>query len=104
MTYFILFFIMYVWDVVGRDRASTLYIYESVPGVLLILMRVALMVWFMYGVIGTFKEETDPHKKDFYKVTCVQQFFFLFLSRVLVLSCLSNVASLSLSLSTFVCI
>lgn len=41
--YVILFFILYIWDLAGRDPASSVYFYDSVPGVLIIVIRVRVI-------------------------------------------------------------
>jgi len=58
---------MFTWENVGRDRASSLYIYESVPGILLLVLRVITFGWFLWELRQTFIEEEDPKKRTFYK-------------------------------------
>src|SRR5665811_616748 len=57
---------MYVWDQVGRDPASTLYMYESVPGIFLLLFRLGAMAWFVISLKQSFLVETQENKKRFY--------------------------------------
>jgi len=56
------------WENVGRDRASTLFVYESVPGFLLLVLRLFIFGWFLWELIHTFKEETDESKRKFYLI------------------------------------
>lgn len=38
--------VLFIWQFAGRDPAAVLYLYESVPGILLLILRVILCGWF----------------------------------------------------------
>ena len=61
------YFVLFLWQRVGRDRASTLYLYDSVPGALIIVVRVGAFVWFMYSLLRTYRLEPDALRKNFYQ-------------------------------------
>jgi len=56
------------WDNVGRDPASTLYIYESAPGIAILVVRFLTLCWFFWELRLTFLEETHPSKRQFYLI------------------------------------
>jgi len=57
---------LFIWDVVGRDPASTIYFYDSVPGIIVLILRVATMGWFLWCIYHTYKLESIPEKRRFY--------------------------------------
>jgi len=57
-----------LWDVTGRDPASTLYVYESVPGVLIVVLDLLTAVWFIVSIHKSHTEETDPKKSRLYEM------------------------------------
>eukprot|EP01121_Diplochlamys_sp_Union-15-3_P016403 TRINITY_DN5567_c0_g1_i1.p1 TRINITY_DN5567_c0_g1~~TRINITY_DN5567_c0_g1_i1.p1 ORF type:complete len:451 (-),score=44.13 TRINITY_DN5567_c0_g1_i1:20-1324(-) len=57
---------LFIWDNVGRDPASTLYFYDSVPGLLVVLLRVLTLIWFFWCLVKTRRLETNPEKRRFY--------------------------------------
>jgi len=52
-----------IWDAAGRDPASTLYVYDSVPGYLVITEVCILWLWFLVTVILSIRSETDKAKR-----------------------------------------
>lgn len=56
-----------LWDVTGRDPASTLYLYESVPGMMIVLLDTVCGVMFARMIRATRDEESDDDKRAFYK-------------------------------------
>eukprot|EP00455_Lapot_gusevi_P036996 TRINITY_DN4125_c0_g1_i1.p1 TRINITY_DN4125_c0_g1~~TRINITY_DN4125_c0_g1_i1.p1 ORF type:complete len:251 (+),score=68.19 TRINITY_DN4125_c0_g1_i1:121-873(+) len=65
--FIVAYFVLLLWDVVGRDPASTLYVYESIPGIIIILLNVAAGAWFVYSIYLTHQVEIHPDKKQLYK-------------------------------------
>lgn len=63
---FISYMILFIWDKAGRDPASTLYFYESVPGVFLLVFRVLAFGWLGWSLRTTLTLETLPEKRRFY--------------------------------------
>jgi len=57
---------LFIWDNAGRDPASTIYFYDSVPGLIVILMRVAMTAWFLWCLRSTLSFEMLPDKRRFY--------------------------------------
>jgi len=59
---------LFIWDIVGRDPASTLYFYDSIPGLIVILFRISVTIWFLWCLRGTINFETLPEKRKFYVI------------------------------------
>lgn len=57
---------LFIWDYAGRDPASTLYFYESAPGVIVLILRFLTWLWFMWCLRSTLALETLPEKRTFY--------------------------------------
>eukprot|EP01124_Arcella_intermedia_P033618 TRINITY_DN8106_c0_g1_i3.p1 TRINITY_DN8106_c0_g1~~TRINITY_DN8106_c0_g1_i3.p1 ORF type:complete len:454 (+),score=67.05 TRINITY_DN8106_c0_g1_i3:2-1363(+) len=70
---------LFVWDYVWKDP-STIYFFESIPGIILICMRVLFTGWFLWCIRQTVNFESLPDKKKFYFV-----FGFCFLLWLLLL-------------------
>ncbi|EGG21397.1 hypothetical protein DFA_01279 [Cavenderia fasciculata] len=62
----VLYLIMFIWYKVGKDPASSVYMYDTVPGILLLIARSIAMIWFMWCAYNTYMEETHPAKRQFY--------------------------------------
>ena len=45
-----LYLLLFSWGVLFIDPATTLYIYESVPGLLILIVRLVVAVWFAKAV------------------------------------------------------
>jgi hypothetical protein len=50
---------MFIWQNVGRDPASTLYVYESAPGVIILILRCLAMLYFMWNLRLSHMEVKD---------------------------------------------
>eukprot|EP01120_Amphizonella_sp_Union-15-10_P017391 TRINITY_DN963_c0_g1_i1.p1 TRINITY_DN963_c0_g1~~TRINITY_DN963_c0_g1_i1.p1 ORF type:complete len:434 (-),score=47.48 TRINITY_DN963_c0_g1_i1:78-1379(-) len=59
---------LFIWDIVGRDPASTIYFYDSIPGIFVVVLRVLTLVWFGWCLYHTYHLETLPEKRKFYTV------------------------------------
>eukprot|EP01118_Nematostelium_gracile_P005700 TRINITY_DN180_c0_g1_i1.p1 TRINITY_DN180_c0_g1~~TRINITY_DN180_c0_g1_i1.p1 ORF type:complete len:416 (-),score=80.09 TRINITY_DN180_c0_g1_i1:28-1275(-) len=59
---------LFIWFEERRDPASTLYMYDSVPGYIIITMRLLALGWSMHELIKTYKFENDGIKKAFYVI------------------------------------
>lgn len=59
---------LFIWDYAGRDPASTLYFYESWPGIIVLVLRFATWLWFLWCLRGTIRLESLPEKRTFYFV------------------------------------
>lgn len=60
--------IVFIWENVGRNPASTLYIYESVPGIILLVLRLITWLFFLFSLRQTQLEEDIFEKKRFYLI------------------------------------
>lgn len=60
------YLILFIWDYAGMDPASTLYFFESAPGYIVIILRMATMGWFLYSLWATLRLETLVEKRRFY--------------------------------------
>jgi len=65
---FILYITLFTWENVTHNPATTFYVYESVPGILLLIVRGLVMLWFLWNLRLTFLEETNPEKRKFYLI------------------------------------
>jgi hypothetical protein len=59
---------LFIWDNAGRDPASTIYFYDSIPGLIIILLRVGMVAWFLWCLRSTMGFEMLPDKRRFYIV------------------------------------
>ncbi len=66
----ILYFALLIWDVAARDPASTLYVYDSIPGYLIITLDILTGFWFIQSCVQTYLREIHPDKKRLYIVLC----------------------------------
>jgi len=57
---------LFIWENVGADPASTKYVYNSAPGIIVIVLRAVAMLWFVWCLRGTYIEENHPSKRQFY--------------------------------------
>jgi len=63
---FLAYTALFIWQNLGMDHASDIYVYESPPGIVVIVIRAIAMVWFLYCLRSTFAEENHPTKRKFY--------------------------------------
>jgi len=57
---------LFIWDYAAPTPASTLYFYQSVPGYLLLAVRILCLGWFVFCMYQTLQLETAPEKRRFY--------------------------------------
>jgi len=62
------FALLFTWYTVGWDHLSTLYLYDSIPGYIIIGVRAATFVWCEYELYRTLKCEREDSKKMFYVI------------------------------------
>jgi len=60
------YFAMFIYSYTGFDQSSTLYLYESAAGIVVIIVRAIAMFWFVYTIRDTYREENHPAKRWFY--------------------------------------
>eukprot|EP00164_Ancoracysta_twista_P001448 GFYU01001888.1.p1 GENE.GFYU01001888.1~~GFYU01001888.1.p1 ORF type:complete len:434 (-),score=118.82 GFYU01001888.1:274-1575(-) len=87
VAYFILYFLVFIWEYVARDPASTYYMYESGPGIVLIVARLLTLGWFLWLIYNTYAHESLPEKRRFYKhFSIVYSLWFLGLPFVVLMA------------------
>eukprot|EP00162_Nutomonas_longa_P012354 comp21049_c0_seq4/m.44243 comp21049_c0_seq4/g.44243 ORF comp21049_c0_seq4/g.44243 comp21049_c0_seq4/m.44243 type:complete len:416 (+) comp21049_c0_seq4:672-1919(+) len=59
---------LFIWEEAGINPESTEYLYESVPGIILLAMRGITMAWFIYCIFTTWRLESHPDKRKFYLI------------------------------------
>ncbi len=59
---------LFIWQEAGTDPESTKYLYESIPGIILLAMRIVTLFWYCYNLWSTWRLESNPEKKRFYAV------------------------------------
>jgi len=102
------YFSLVVWQFVGVDPASTLYIYASVPGILIVTLNAVTGVWFFITIFLTWRHEDDPHKRSLYlKLLLLYTLWFAVLPMIVVVGlklepwwCEKIVKTFSLSVTT----
>jgi hypothetical protein len=55
-----------IWDAYVRDPAAVVYLYDSLPGYLLIILRICALVQFWRSLRHTIVAEQERTRKDFY--------------------------------------
>lgn len=66
--YLIVHVLLYVWNVYMADPAAVLYIYESVPGYAIMVIRILVLLFILKNYNETYKAEKDAERKKFYVV------------------------------------
>jgi hypothetical protein len=64
--FLILYFALFLWQQFGVDPASTVYYYDTVPGYLIITLRIFVLVYFSYNIYESWRAENHPIKRRFY--------------------------------------
>lgn len=57
-----------IWICLTWDPASSLYGYTAPGGMVVVLWRIILLVWFLKNLLGTLAEETDLARKHLYRI------------------------------------
>jgi predicted membrane channel-forming protein YqfA (hemolysin III family) len=71
----------------GVDPASTIYYYDTVPGYLIISLRVVVLGYFCYNIYQSWRAENHPVKRRFYlALGCVYSVWFLVLPFVVLIA------------------
>jgi hypothetical protein len=66
IVYFLLQLSMCVWDIMVRDPAAVLYLYQSAPGYCILAVRMLAMAWFQKNMRKTIRYEKHPIRSKFY--------------------------------------
>jgi hypothetical protein len=62
----VLYLAMFIWVHAGLDPASSLYVYQTAPGIIIIIARAICMLWFVWSIRNTYLEENNAAKRKFY--------------------------------------
>jgi hypothetical protein len=83
------YFALYIWDIHGRDPASTLYLYQSMPGIMLCALSACAGIWFVVAITLSYNSEDDTEKKSLYKsIGIVYSFWFWTLPAIVLIATL----------------
>jgi hypothetical protein len=78
---------LFIWARVGTDPASTMYFYDSIPGIIVLVIRVGVLGWFVWSLRNTIRLESLPEKRMFYIVYgATYAFWFLALPVVVLVA------------------
>ena len=59
------YWLLLLWAA-GRDRASTLYVYDSFPGMCIIMLNLGAGAMFLYFLFKSREAEQNEDKRHFY--------------------------------------
>jgi hypothetical protein len=62
------YLVLFRWSNFGIDTALTLYFYESIPGVVVLILRCLLVFWFLWCLRDTLRLENLPERRNFYYI------------------------------------
>jgi hypothetical protein len=83
--------VLFVYMEVGQDPASTLYGYETPPGIILCCLRLPMLIFFVWALRQTYMAEADDDKRRFYKVFgTVGALWFLVLPITVIIAALTS--------------
>ncbi len=77
---------MYIWAALDWDPASTLYVYESFPGSVVLVLRMVMFLWFLRSLLETYRLESIQERRTLYKIVAVV-YSLWFLSLPLIVVC-----------------
>eukprot|EP01111_Echinosteliopsis_oligospora_P001080 TRINITY_DN1142_c0_g1_i1.p1 TRINITY_DN1142_c0_g1~~TRINITY_DN1142_c0_g1_i1.p1 ORF type:complete len:416 (+),score=64.31 TRINITY_DN1142_c0_g1_i1:65-1312(+) len=60
------YLILYIWTKAGQDPANDLFEYETVPGIITVILRALVTGWFVWELRNTYLEENHAGKREFY--------------------------------------
>lgn len=95
-----------IWDLAGRNPATTTYVYDSAPGILIAVMHMLLCGWFVWRVRKTLMDEVHTEKIRLYKRfgALYAAWFFLLPVVVLIGSVVSPWDRAKTVMSTLMCL
>lgn len=68
-----------VWSIFFVDPASTLYIFDTLPGLLIAFLRLPMLLFFIFQLVRSFAAEVLRRKQAFYMFFSVFSFWWLVL-------------------------
>jgi GPR180/TMEM145, transmembrane domain len=66
ITLFLGYLAMFIWQELGLDPEKNLWIYETIPGIILLVLRVLTMFYFLANIFFTLRGEDRHDKRRFY--------------------------------------
>merc|ERR1719183_559441 len=57
---------VFIYEMKGRDEAATYYKYENPSGIFLVVLRILVLIWFLWCVRRSYRQEPQEDKKFFY--------------------------------------
>ncbi len=69
------YLIMFIWYEVGADPASTNYVLDSLPGLIILLVQLAFAAWVFLRLKQTYEHEVSSEKKRYFKKVALCVFF-----------------------------
>jgi hypothetical protein len=66
--FFIFYVVLFFWSLFGLDPASTVYVYQSIPGIIFLVVRFVTLLYFLFCIFRTLREENDESKRKFYVI------------------------------------
>jgi hypothetical protein len=67
LLYLVAAIVLYWWSFQEDDHVYVLYMYQSPPGYIMVVMRVLTCLWFLSSLSETWRFEKDSAKKSFYQ-------------------------------------
>jgi len=85
--FIVVYFVIFIWGLVGVDPATTDYIYNSAPGIIILVVRTLAWIYFLYSIRETLIVENHPTKRKFYKYfSILYSFWFVALPIIVIMS------------------
>jgi len=63
---FIFYLALIIWNFAARDPITTLYMYDSAAGALIVTVLFVVWIWFVVTIANTYRKEDHPAKKNLY--------------------------------------
>jgi len=65
---FVCYIVVFFWGLFGIDPGSSVYLYQSAPGIILLCVRFLTLIYFIWCIQKTVRDDSDSNKKFFYVV------------------------------------
>jgi len=66
--FFVFYVVLFFWSLFGLDPASTVYVYQSIPGIIFLVVRFLTLLYFIFSIYMTLRGENDASKRQFYLI------------------------------------
>jgi len=89
--FIILYFSTFLFAWTRWDPASTLYIYETAPGIVILVFRALTLIYFIYSLRFGVLHESHPSKRRFYQIfAAVYTAWFLSLHLIVIVAAIRD--------------